>query len=313
MKKVILYGAAALMLTATACSNDETVEVPQGAAIGFKTMIDKNAGRAATELKTANLTNFAVYGWAGSQLTFDNVAVSLNGGAWSYSPIQYWEDANYSFVAIASDKNDACTATFDPAATAGQGTVTFANSGSEDLVYAVANRDFATTQNSAVVDLVFKHALSRVRFTFVNGVGENYTIAISDLSITNAATNGTLAIPAATWTSGDNVAPIVYTIANTAVANSANVKSDYQYIIPGAAEQNVTFKVALTHPSGTVETFTHNVKIQPAAVFANGSSYNFTATLDGSNVNPDKELKPILFDATVEDWIEDIDATVTVK
>ena len=311
------------MLTATACSNDETVEVPQGAAIGFKTMIDKNAGRAAEELTTAKLTDFFVYGWAGDVAVFDHVKVSGSSSNWTYSPIKYWEEANYKFVAIASDKNASCATTFNATA-AGEGTVSFElNGGNEDFVYDTYTRDNSAAIDDAVVPFVFKHALSRVRFTFVNAIeSSNYTIAISDLKINDAAASGTFTIPATTWTSGTDTEEVTFTIDGADLANADNVEtadvkentavSKYQYIIPGSTEQEISFTITL---KGGAEdkVYNHTVKIAPTDAFAAGNSYNFTATINSSNVNPDKELKPILFDATVEDWTDDTDATVTVK
>lgn len=308
------------MLTATACSNDETVEVPQGAAIGFKTMIDKNAGRAATELTTDNIAAFSVYGWAGNALIFNDEAVAKNGAQWVYSPVQYWEEKAYEFVAIASDKGANCTATFAPSQTPGEGTITFASDGNEDLVYDTYARDNSAAINDAVVPFEFKHALSRVRFTFVNGVNGNLNFSISNVRINNAISDGTLAINANPgWEMGETEKAVNCTIQNTVLTNKAGentVTSDYQYIIPGAQSLTINFDITITTPAGT-ETKTHRdvaIALPNGSTYAMGSSYNFTATFDESTVDPDKVLKPIEFTVTkVENWGADNEDVVTVK
>lgn len=315
MKKVILYGAAALMLTATACSNDETVEVPQGAAIGFKTMIDKNAGRA-TELTVANLTQFKVWGTAAGSLIFDAQVVNANNGVCTYSPVQYWEaNKAYAFTAVGSNETP-CTAT-----TADKGaTFAFDNktaNGNEDLVFATQTRAAYADLSSTIepVDLAFSHALSRVKFTFVNGMkSEAYTLKITDVQIDNAAATGVLTIADGTWTkSGEAV--YVYENIASAIANTMSGVTGYQYIIPGTQALTVSFNV-VSIVNGVETKYNHQnvaITLPNDAAYANGSSYNFTATITPKNIDPENELKPIVFEASVNAWGADNEGVVTVK
>lgn len=104
MKKVFFLGIAAATMLAS-CSKDETVDVPQGKAIGFSNTFVDNATRSVDPSFTvATLPNFAVYGFTQNGQIFDGETVSsVNGGtSWTYSPTQYWVEGNqYAFAAIA--------------------------------------------------------------------------------------------------------------------------------------------------------------------------------------------------------------------
>lgn len=324
MNKVILLGVGALMFAATSCSNDETIEVPQGNAIGFKTMIDKNASRAATELTVANLTQFKVWGYAANGLIFNGQVVTANNGTCSYTPLQYWEaNKAYAFTAIGSNESP-CTAVYTVAAATegeeGFGTVEFDNNaakGAEDLVWAAKNVASKTNidANMPVVDLAFKHALSRVRFTFENGMNSDaYKLTISNVQIDNAFTKGTMTLPAATWV-GETPVALAFDAPAAAIANAATGVTAYQYIIPGAQNLTLSFEVKVD-VNGVETIYNHNevALVLPADLdaYANGMSYNFKATLDASNIDPDNELQPIVFSASVEAWGADNNIDVTV-
>ena len=324
MNKVILLGVGALMFAATSCSNDETIEVPQGNAIGFKTMIDKNASRATTETTVANLTQFKVWGYAADGLIFNGQVVNANNGTCTYTPLQYWEaNKAYAFTAIGSNESP-CTAGYTvAAATAGQegfGTVVFDNAaakGAEDLVWAAKNVAAVTSINAnmPVVDLAFKHALSRVRFTFVNGMASDaYKLTISNVQIDNAFTKGTMTLPDAAWV-GETPVALAFDAPADAIANAATGVTAYQYIIPGKQNLTLSFDVEVD-VNGVKTTYNHNnvalVLPTDLAAYANGMSYNFKATLDATNIDPENELKPIVFSASVEAWGNDNDIDVTV-
>lgn len=337
MKKTILLGAAALMLIATSCSNDETVEMPKGNAIGFKTMVDKNQGRAATSAND-QFTNFKVWGYKGGTLAFDgqDVTGTLNG-SWNYTPLQYWVAASeYSFTAVGSDL-EASTAVYTAVAPtafdqAGFGSFTFDNEaakGEEDVVYAYASRKTAATLDDAstdVVGLAFEHSLARVKFTFNNGFSEAYTMQVKDLTINNAISSGTFALPAATWTKGNETFALAYD--NSAYVDQKTAAiCNYQYIIPTPEAQvlEVSFTVVITNiATGDAHTFILSNKqlTLPASgdnaanIYLSGHSYNFIATLNQENVDPDDTLKPIIFNVEdIADWIPtpDEEGTVTVQ
>lgn len=339
MKKSILLGAAALMLIATSCSNDETVEMPKGNAIGFKTMVDKNQGRAAVSAND-QFTSFKVWGYKNGALAFNgqDVTGTLNG-SWNYTPLQYWVEASkYSFTAVGSGSDlGASTAVYTAVPPtdfnqAGFGSFTFNNetaAGNEDVVYAYASRETASTLDPAsteVVGLAFKHSLARVKFTFNNGFSEAYTMQVKDLTINNAISSGTFALPAATWTKGNETFALAYDDSED-VDQKKPAVCNYQYIIPTPEEQvlEVSFTVVITNiATGDAHIFTLTDKqlTLPASgdnaanIYLSGHSYNFIATLNQENVDPDDTLKPIIFNVEdIADWIPtpDEEGTVTVQ
>lgn len=325
MNKVILFGVGVLMFAATSCSNDETVEIPQGNAIGFKTMIDKNASRGAVELTVANLTQFKVWGYAADGLIFDGQLVNVASGACTYTPLQYWEAAKaYAFTAVGSDK-ESCTAEYTVAQAVtdkeGFGTVAFDNAaanGAEDLVWAAKNVAAVAeiTDPMPVVDLAFKHALSRVKFTFVNGMSEAYKLTITDVQIDNSVKSGTMALPDAAWTLGADKDVLAFDApAPVDIALNASAVTAYQYIIPGAQALTLSFDVTVD-VNGVETIYKHSgvalVLPETLAAYENGMSYNFKAVLTAQNIDPENELQPIEFSATVDPWGPDNDTDVVV-
>lgn len=311
------------MFAATSCSNDETVEMPKGNAIGFKTMINKNGSRAAVETTVANLTQFKVWGYAQGGLIFNGQVVNANNGTCTYTPLQYWEaNKAYAFTAIGSDQAT-CTAVYTVAdATEGQegfGSVEFDNNaakGAEDLVWAAKNVAAMTTidANVPVVDLAFKHALSRVKFTFENGMNsEAYKLTVTDVQIDNAFTKGTMTLPAATWV-GETPVALGFDNPAAAIANAASEATPYQYIIPGAQNLTLSFKITVD-VNGVKTVYNHNnvaLTLPDNGEYKNGFSYNFKATINPTNIDPENELQPIVFSASVDAWGEDNDVTVTL-
>lgn len=330
MNKLMLLGAGTLVMAATSCSNDETVEVPQGNAIGFKTMIDKNVGRAATELTTANLSQFKVWGYAGEQLIFNGQSVGHAEGSWTYTPVQYWE-ANklYAFTAVASDNGATCTATYTVAVPTkdqegdGFGAVAFNNesaAGNEDVVWASQKQDAMATISGTVpaVNLAFKHALSRVKFTFVNSMGTDaYSLTISNVIIDNAMSEGTMTLPGAKWAqTGTSVFDLGFDAPAANILNTKKEATGYQYIIPGTQNLIISFDVTRTVTATNATEIYHHVNVPislgEGVAYANGHSYNFTATLTPDNIDPENKLQKIKFEASVDPWLNDTENNVTL-
>lgn len=69
-------------------------------------------------------------------------------------------------------------------------TVNFTNeNGTTDLLYAApgqvtADEDFLG--NIQPVDMTFNHQLSKVKFSFINAVGESYNIKVTNVKVTDA-------------------------------------------------------------------------------------------------------------------------------
>lgn len=313
MKKLFIMGLAAMGLALTACNSDETVEVAKGNAINFASFVDKSTRGAADDVTLANLGSIEVYGWRGDHQIFDKqqVTVAANGEG-TYSPLQYWE-ANYAYAFEAIAPKAGEKGVQFEAAKAG-GKITFENNATTDLLYAntTATMPEKITAAPEKVNFTFKHQLARVKFTFKNTFPANAAakISVKNVKITNAYKNGTIT-PAATdakWTATNPILSVSF--ANMAnggptdlVANTGVGATDHMYLIPTGKEEsyNVTFTVTLNQNGATTD-YNHSVTINTTQL--RGMSYNYVAEINENNINPDpnSQLFPIKFKASVEEW-----------
>lgn len=329
MKKLFIMGLAAMGLALTACNSDETVEMAKGKAIGFSSFVDKST--RATDFTLANLNSMEVYGWRsnnqGDKQIFDAQQVTVDqSGKGTYSPLQYWE-ANYTYNFEAIAPKAGVKGVQFAAAKAG-GTITFDNDAQTDLIYAKATEKEMPekiTGDPSEVNFTFQHQLARVKFTFKNTFPANAAakISVKNVKITNAYKNGTIT-PAATdakW----NVTNVTNNTFEVSFANSATKaptnlvastgvgETDHIYLIPTDNEESyeVTFTVTLDQ-NGVTTDYNHRVTIETTQ--SRGKSYNYVAEIGASNINPDSQLYPIKFTATVETWGENwIDKAFDVK
>lgn len=306
-------GLAAMGLALTACNSDETVEVAKGKAINFASFVDKSTRGAADDVTIANLKSIEVYGWRGDAQIFNKQQVTVaENGEGTYSPLQYWE-ANYAYAFEAIAPKAGENGVQFEAAKAG-GKITFENNAITDLLYAntTATMPEKITAAPEKVNFTFKHQLARVKFTFKNTFPANAAakISVKDVKITNAYKNGTTT-PAATDANWSATNPILsVSFANMAnggptdlVANTGVGATDHMYLIPTGKEEsyNVTFTVTLNQNGATTD-YNHSVTIKTTQLKSN--SYNYVAEINEKNINPDpdSQLYPIEFKATVADW-----------
>lgn len=317
MKRFLFLGIAATAMLAS-CTNDETVEMNPQSAIGFETFVDKST--RATDVTTADLAAFELYGWRTKGTTTEQIfnaqEVTANNGVCTYSPLQYWIGGyNYTFEAIAP-KSGNNGVTFN--AVNGASTIEFVSDSETDLIYATENKDLTGTTNltatPGAVELVFNHLLSRVKFSFVNGfpAESDVELTVSNVKINNAGTTAICTPSTKTWAAA--TASGVVNFASDDVANIAGTKSaetEHKYLIPAdIKDYTVSFTVKMTQ-GGVSDTFNHTVTLSTdALVLKAGKSYDLTATLDAQNINPDGDLFPIVFTATVTLWNEFTEVTI---
>lgn len=330
MNKHLMFASVAVIAALASCSNNDTVEEPKGQAIGFKSMIDKNQSRANTPvLETANLNKFYVWGYANKDLNFSKQPVDKTGeNVWTYTPEQYWEvGKSYAFVAVGSSAGADCTADFSVPAkgrpddiTKTFGSFTFDNQsakGAEDVCYATENVATVTEINATMqkVNLAFNHALARVKFTFVNELTSAYKLSVSNIKIENAASNGTFDIAQAKWTTKTGTFELGFDDI-AAMDMDAKDATDYQYILTGAENLTIAFDLTV-EVNGNQTTYNHAgvaISLADNAEYENGHSYNFTARINATNVDPKNELLPIIFAPSVEPWTSpDTENDVDVK
>ena len=325
--KSFLLGAAALML-ATACSNDEVVKVAENsAAIGFSSFVN-NSTRAEYGSKQLP-ASLGVYGVSSRTadginpfIVFNNKEVKQTGTKeapkWEYTPLVYWVGGNaYTFAAVAP--YDASGVVVTPGTnTVGGGieSIEFTNAGDVDLLYDTQDVATAAINNSAV-EFNLNHMLTRVRFEFTNGMPEGYKIKVTPLQITNAETKANLDPSAKTWSSLSAADGITLKMDNEEAESTAVSKSTPAYLFPtvySAEEEttkayDVTFDIemyikdAQTGNYVSQKVYKHKVTI-PAQKYQQGYSYAFKTTINNTNIDPENEMNPILFEAAVEDWVD---------
>lgn len=309
-KNLFLIGLAAIGMLFTSCSNDETVEVAKNQnGIQFKSFV--NNSTRATDLTTANLTDFQVWGIMkkDNQIgkPFVGTQVTKAGGAWSYGVPVYWEKGyQYSFAAVAP------AGVFEmveaPADYQDYGKVKFNNGrGDTDLLWAFNDKGLVTWEGNvcpAAVDLTFNHMLSRVRFNFVNAMDDGSLLTVKDVTITNACTDGTVQLIADNagleWAAEGGAALLFEDAAETGFAQNVACTTGHKYMIPTTKAYNVTFKVERAH-NGVVDTYEHSVNLTEMEM-ESGKSYQFKAEFTSQNINPDGALCPIVFEPTVNEW-----------
>ena len=309
-KNLFLIGLAAIGMLFASCSNDETVEVKKNTNdIQFKSFV--NNSTRATDLTTANLVDFQVWGMMkkGDQIgkPFVGTKVTKAGGVWSYGVPVYWEKGyQYSFVAVAPA--DAFVMEAAPADYQDYGKVKFNNGeGETDLLWAAKDKGLVSWEGDqcpAAVDLTFNHMLSRVRFNFENGMDDGSLLTVKDVKITNACTEGTVQLIDAdaglAWAASGDAALLFDDAAETAFAQNAACTTGHKYMIPANKAYTVTFVVERAH-NGVVDTYNHTVLLTEMQM-ESGKSYQFKAVFTAQNINPDGALCPIVFEATVNGW-----------
>ena len=326
MRSKILLAFAALALVA--CTQEEVVDTPQtaitfsNAFIENSTNVTKAADPSITE---SSLGGFAVWGYRDntSNVVFEGEIVTPVSGTdkWTYSGTQYWIPySKYYFAALAPINNKNWSLDLTGANTY-PGTVTFANAeGTEDLLYSAVAVDTPTlndllTSGMSPVEFTFDHLLSKLKFTFVNGLDEDY--------ISLVVKNITMKVPAkatidlavekwwnnAAWTLvGTNGTTLDFGSA-TEIAQGAQASSQNQRLtIPASASQvyEIAFTVEVKMDGKVVMEIPKTATLTGKA-FQMGRSYNIKSTITVENLG----LKPIEFDVLgVDGWIEGEDATI---
>ena len=174
----------------------------------------------------------------------------------------------------------------------------------------------------------FNHQLSKVKFSFVNNMGENYNIKVTDVKITDAKKTGTLTIGATNeWsaqtgntaldfgnviTEDDKDDNVAATIANGKEGETYNER----LMIPmnNTGIYTVTFSVELLDGVIPMHTYNHEVTIQNVELKPN-YCYDFKATLTAENITEpdDPTLQKIEFNVDdITPWEDYTEEDVTV-
>ena len=319
MKKILftILCAGAVM----SCAKEEVVTAEQE-AITFENAFVDNATKALDDytVTTGNLTTFNV--WGTTQMPsavgeaakpivpiFDEVAVSLNGTAWTYGAAftQYWIPGNrYEFAAAKNYKDGS------EVLVAGlPSTFEYEAASQADFIYASADAVGKNAGSNANVAFTFDHLLSKAYFTVKNQMSDdnrNYSYRVSNIALNNVVTEGTYTVNGGTWaTDGEyslsfgNVngeADVTSAEAVKIFAGTTNYTSHYsRLLIPATyTALNITCTIETLYGNAVIDVEEYDNDI--AYTFEKGKAYNFIFTLK----NPGDEIK---FDVTaVKGWVE---------
>lgn len=212
MKNLILL--AAVTFAATACSDhDEWQNKPDANAITFGTtvQVETKAMVSGTNIPDGEkigiyaLTDAATPAWATSN-EMDNTEATSNGsGGLDYSPLKtYTEDNIYNFYAYYPHTTADASGDGIKVPTAGgspklQVTLVKTPDAQVDYMYAVPIEGYKRTTAEAgnTQKLVFKHALTQVRFKFKNTEAAN-KVTIVNIQIKDND-KGTMSITDGSW------------------------------------------------------------------------------------------------------------------
>ena len=231
-KKGLFVMAAACLLAATSCSQDEVTGsgVFSNNEIGFNTTV----GTRAVETKITNLGKFTVNAFQTGEVNYMNnveYTTSDNGNNWTTAAGKFFWPVEgdlhlYGYAPAVPgasgtfqiDKDAQTLTDFVPFATAAQ---------QQDFVYAKSTGNNATNGTTGV-ELNFQHALTEISVAAKNS-NPAYTVKVTGVKLGNVKTKGTFTFPsvengAASWTLSDaaeNVGSYETTWSNASVLSSS--------------------------------------------------------------------------------------------
>ena len=310
---LILVATAAVW---TGCSKTETIDQPQGMAIGFTNAYIGNPveSKAVGIINRENITEFLVYGGYNDMTHVFN-GVSVTGSAdtdeWSFTTTRYWvAGKTYKFAAYApSEINGTVETDF------ANGALNFTDyvsdpSNQHDLIYDAADPIITPDpleNPQGKVQFEFSHLLSMIKFTFNSGFANDIKVTVDNLNVSGMVSQGDYSGSTGMWTpdsetvvsTGDAFTGIANN--NTTTGNTSVSSYDFAVIpqeIGGAGKTvTVSFDVWVQDNSGNDIIGTKNgdgVTVSatlPAYKWEKGNRYNYTVTIKGENVN----LFPIEF------------------
>lgn len=307
---LILVATAAVW---TGCSKTETIDQPQGMAIGFTNAYIGNPveSKAVGIINRENISEFIVYGgYNDNDMTHVFNGVSVTGSAktdeWSYTTTRYWvAGKTYKFAAYApSGINGTVSTDFD------NGELNFTDyvsdpTNQKDLIYATAEEttDNPIESSPDKVQFGFNHLLSMIKFTFNSGFANDIAVTVDNLNVSGMVSQGSYTGNTGKWTLGSET---VSTGAAFTEMASNDITTDTTSV------SSVDFAVIPQEIADTTVTVSFNVRVQdnqqnyiignadagvpvsatlPAYKWEKGNRYNYTVTIKGENV----DLYPIEF------------------
>lgn len=336
MKKFFFLAVAATAMLA-ACNKTEIVLTSDPQEISF-VAVNKVATKVpvdGTTFKPGDDMYVAAYIVAGSETDgnfFGPTHFKKTGDFWTGNPARYWPltTSRINFLAVtgigggASNSNTTFTGSFASGATVTLNDNSAFNQ--NDLMFAAGQGTHTQGGAYGAVPMVFKHALSWVRFFVCKKDVSGYDITVNSIKLNGASYQGTLTLSNgqfneetvqqtdkvdATWsdtTPKDGV--LVPNKEGTAAANSVTVEYNslgHSYItgefgngllvVPGYAT-SFTINYTLTQADGTANTFDYTYTLPDGDEWKMAKAYLYYIAFDLTEIT----IKP-----EVNDWVLDPD------
>ncbi len=334
--RMFLLAAAAAALAG--CAQNEVIDIPQTRAIGFDPYVGNTTRAAAKDTDLSALqaegAGFIVLGGYEDSQTYVPVFdgtnetgshITWNKSSWEYSPINYWlEGKTYKFVAYAPAKlqeGDLFDIDYAGNKLKMKDGGTFTADGETDLVVAEGKPQgypvAAEPVQMETVGFKFYHALSKVKFTFINGWRNAVTLKITNIKLSNVKDTGSLTTSGTMAQGSEKILPSAWS-GQTGTADYENKPDDVMntsiygesyefenFLLPTGlsdSQMKLTFTVLVTNSQGTgpdLGAGAGNPVVKEVVIpkdvvteWMPGYAYNYKLTISGSTFG----LKPIQFD-----------------
>ncbi len=266
LRRGLFLCTAGSALLLASCSGDSTVDERTNGSdvIGFGI---KGAVTKGSATVTADVDSVGVFGfytgtdaWATAGATatpdyFCDKLVEKNGAVWTYTPEKYWPVSTdkLSFFAYAPHSSTT-NGVVVPSGADDEGvptlayTVDAAPSKHIDLLWAAPQYDKSRPVVATPVQLTMDHALTRISFSAAmkeQGVaGKYYKATVTEISINNVKTKGTLNLATGGWTLDEDLQTYDLLLSDGMLVNKEfdnNVPGDiFNDLVPGKNYTSIT-------------------------------------------------------------------------
>ena len=291
MKRFFFLAVAATM-TFAACSKTEVVPTGDAQEISF-TAVNKVATKVpvdGTAFKEGDDMHVAAYIVAGSETDgnfFGSTHFTKKVGAdyWTGNPARYWPltSSKINFLAVTGTGGGASNSTTTFTGSYASGATVTLNDNSafnqNDLMFAAGQGTHTQGGAYVAVPMVFKHALSWVKFIVCKKDAAGYDIVVNSIKLNGASYQGTLTLTneqfdEETAQETDNV---------EAVWSDTTPKDGV--LVPNVAGSDAAERLTLSYSSSGFATseFGNGLLVVPG--YATSFTINYTLTQDGGVAN----------------------------
>lgn len=321
-----LFPLAVGLLTLTACTSEEVVDVSQSQSnvIGFENVVNKNTRVVEGDLTGSTFDNFLVYGYYTKERMstpiqiFNGVPVTKDKatGNWSYSGVRYWvPECSYYFYAYSCADIELVSENGNPAMTLTNETtedgraltmMSYLCDGrhQHDLVCAESGKIVAQEKNNEKVGLNFTHALCKMKAVFTTDFPDGYEVKVSNVKVTGFFNRANYNVGSGAWSDykldGTKPStPFFIDDKNNVVTNASGSKVETSeiFVIPKLYAHNTEF-VTLHF---TIEISKDGETILERAITGTWSPqwessriYKYNINISGSSAG----IEPIIFAAS---------------